>query len=87
MQNQNAQAWSLPPVGERPEFGNTVIPDGPGYVMPSPGALHGAFGKAIAELEHCRGREACVSGYAAQSQEAVFEAGLRALAAACLLTN
>ena len=51
MQNQNAQAWTLPPAGERPEFGATVIPDHPGYLMPSPVALHQAFHGALAELE------------------------------------
>jgi hypothetical protein len=79
MQNQNAQAWTLPPAGERPEFGATVIPDRPGYLMPSPVALHQAFHGAPFELEHRRGREPRKSGYAARSQEAVFEAGMRAL--------
>jgi hypothetical protein len=80
MQYENGTAWSPPPAQERPDFGTTSIPDGPGYLMPSPGALHLAFGNAIAELEHRRGRKPRSSGYAAQSQEAVFEAGLRALA-------
>jgi len=47
--------------------------------MPSPGALHRAFHEAIAELERGRGRAPRTSGYAARSQEAVFEAGLEAL--------
>ena len=80
MQHGNDAIWSSPtPAGERPEFGSTVIPDHPGYLMPSPGALHRAFETAIAELERGRGREPRRSGYAAKSQEAVFEAGLRAL--------
>ncbi len=49
--------------------------------MPSPGALHQAFGDALTELEHGRGREPRRSGYAALSQRAVYEAGLRALTA------
>jgi hypothetical protein len=80
MQHGNNAVWSSPtPAGERPEFGSTVIPDHPGYLMPSPGALHRAFETAIAELERGRGREPRRSGYAAQSQEAVYEAGMRAL--------
>ena len=80
MQHGNTAMWSSPtPAGERPEFGTTVIPNHPGYLMPSPGALHGAFETAIGELERGRGREPRRSGYAAKSQEAVFEAGLRAL--------
>jgi hypothetical protein len=79
MQRQNTEIWTVPPVGERPEFGATVIPNHPGYLMPSPVALHQAFHGALAELEHRRGREPRKSGYAAQSQEAVFEAGMRAL--------
>ena len=47
--------------------------------MPSPGALWQAFESALAELERSRGREPRRSGYAARSQEAVFEAGLAAL--------
>jgi hypothetical protein len=47
--------------------------------MPSPVALHQAFHGAPFELEHRRGREPRKSGYAARSQEAVFEAGMRAL--------
>lgn len=80
MQDGNSAIWSSPtPAGERPEFGSTVILDHPGYLMPSPGALHRAFETAIAELERGRGREPRRSGYAAQSQEAVYEAGMRAL--------
>jgi hypothetical protein len=80
MQHGNNAVWSSPtPAGERPEFGSTVIPDHPGYLMPSPGALHRAFETAIAELERGRGREPRRSAYAAQSQEAVYEAGMRAL--------
>jgi hypothetical protein len=80
MQHGNNAIWSSPaPAGERPEFGTTVIPDHPGYLMPTPGALHRAFETAIAELECGRGREPRKSGYAAQSQEAVFNAGMRAL--------
>jgi hypothetical protein len=80
MQHENTAIWSSPtPAGERPEFGTTVIPNHPGYLMPSPVALHRAFETAIAELEHSRGREPRRSGYAAKSQEAVFEAGLHAL--------
>ena len=72
--------WNSPtPAGERPEFGATIIPDHPGYLMPSPGDLERAFKIAIADLERGRGREPRKSGYAAQSQEAVFDAGLRAL--------
>jgi hypothetical protein len=47
--------------------------------MPSPGDLLRAFEAAIAELERSRGREPRMSGYAAQSQEAVYKAGMRAL--------
>ena len=80
MQDRNSAIWCSPtPAGERPEFGSTVIPDHPGYLMPSPGALHRAFETAIAELERGRGREPRRSGYAAQSQEAVYDAGMRAL--------
>jgi hypothetical protein len=77
---QHENAWKSPiPGGERPEFGTTVIPDHPGYLAPSPVALHRAFETAIAELERSRGREPRMSGYAAKSQEAVFDAGLSAL--------
>jgi hypothetical protein len=81
MQYDNGRAWSRPSAQERPEFGTTDVPEHPGYLMPSPGALHQAFGEALTELEHRRGREPRRSGYAARSQEAVFEAGLRALSA------
>jgi hypothetical protein len=47
--------------------------------MPSPGALQCAFETALTELERGRGLEPRKSGYAAKSQEAVFEAGMRAL--------
>jgi hypothetical protein len=47
--------------------------------MPSPVALWRAFESALAELERNRGREPRRSGYAAQSQKAVYEAGLSAL--------
>jgi hypothetical protein len=47
--------------------------------MPSPIALRRAFDSALRELEHGRGREPRRSGYAARSQEAVYEAGLAAL--------
>ena len=49
--------------------------------MPSPGALWDAFEVALIELERSRGREPRSSGYAARSQEAVYEAGLGALTA------
>jgi hypothetical protein len=80
MQHGNTAIWRSPtPAGERPEFGTTIIPDHPGYLAPSPGALHREFETALAELERGRGREPRRSGYAGQSQEAVFEAGLSAL--------
>ena len=80
MQHGNTAMWNSPtPAGERPEFGATIIPDHPGYLMPRPGDLERAFKIAIADLERGRGREPRKSGYAAQSQEAVFDAGLRAL--------
>lgn len=72
--------WSFPTAAEeRPDFGTTVIPDHPGYLMPSPGDLRSAFHRAVTELERVHGREPRSSGYAARSQEAVFEAGRRAL--------
>src|SRR6516164_5436072 len=80
MEHGNTEMWSSPtPAGEQPEFGTTLIPDHPGYLMPSPGDLHRAFHEALAELERGQGREPRTSGYAAQSQKAVFEAGTRAL--------
>ena len=56
-------------------------PDHPGQLSPSPVALWRAFEVALAELERSRGREPRRSGYAAQSQKAVYEAGLHALTA------
>jgi hypothetical protein len=80
MQYGNTTRWGSPtPVGEGPDFGTTLVPDHPGHLMPSPGALWQAFEAALGELEHRRGREPRRSGYAARSQEAVYEAGLRAL--------
>jgi hypothetical protein len=80
MQHENTTAWKSPtPASERPEFGTTVISDQPGRLMPSPGALHRAFETAITEIERSRGQKPRSAGYATQSQEAVFEAGLRAL--------
>ena len=82
MQYGNTTGLSAPiPVDEQPDFGTTPVPDHPGHLMPSPGALHEAFGDALTELEHGRGREPRRSGYAALSQRAVYEAGLRALTA------
>jgi hypothetical protein len=81
MQYASERSWSRPSAQERPEFGATVVPEHPGYLMPSPGALHQAFGDALTELERSRGREPRRSGYAAQSQKAVYEAGLHALTA------
>lgn len=72
--------WSSPTATEkRPDFGTTVIPDHPGYLTPSPGDLRPAFHQALTELERVHGREPRNSGYAARSQEAVYEAGRRAL--------
>jgi hypothetical protein len=81
MQHGNTMTWSSPtPAGEQPEFGTTTaILNHPGQLSPSPDALHHAFETAIAELERGRGLEPRTSGYAARSQEAVFEAGMRAL--------
>ena len=81
MQFGNTIGWSAPtPVGERPDFGTTEVPDHPGHLMPSPGALWRAFESALAELERHRDQEPRLSGYAARSQNAVYEAGLFALA-------
>jgi hypothetical protein len=80
MQHGNTKTWTFPtPAGEEPDFGTTIILNHPGQLSPSPVALHPAFETAIAQLERSRGREPRTSGYAAQSQEAVFEAGLDAL--------
>jgi hypothetical protein len=68
MQYGNTTTWSSP-IGEQPEFGTTVIPDHPGYLMPSPGVLHRAFHEALAELERGRGRKPRTSGYAAECRE------------------
>jgi hypothetical protein len=81
MQYENGTTWRPPSAREEPDFGTTAVPDHPGHLMPSPGALHQAFGEALTELEHRRGQEPRRSGYAGRSQEAVFEAGLRALSA------
>ena len=82
MQYGNTPGWGCPsPPGEQPDFGTTLVPDHPGQLMPSPVALSRAFESALAELERSRGREPRRSGYAALSQEAVYEAGLRALTA------
>ena len=82
MQYGNTPRWGCPsPPGEQPDFGTTPVPDHPGQLMPSPVALWRAFESALAELERSRGREPRRSGYAAQFQEAVYEAGLHALTA------
>jgi hypothetical protein len=82
MQYGNATGWGSPvPLGERVDFGTMQVPDHPGYLLPSPGALWEAFEVALEELERNRGREPRRSGYASHSQEAVYEAGLSALTA------
>src|SRR5262249_10296997 len=82
MQYGTTTEWGPPaPDGARADFGTTRAPDHPGHLMPSPGALHKAFSEALTELERSRGREPRRSGYAARSQEAVYEAGLSALTA------
>ena len=81
MQYEDGTTWRPLSAPEQPDFGTTAVPDHPGYLMPSPGALWQAFEVALAELERSRGREPRRSGYAARSQEAVYEAGLRALTA------
>jgi hypothetical protein len=81
MQYENRTAWRPPSAPEQPDFGATVVPDHPAYLMPSPVALHQAFSVALSELERSRGQEPRRSGYAAQSQEAVYKAGLGALTA------
>jgi hypothetical protein len=81
MQFDDERTWSPPSAQEQPDFGTTPVPDHPGQLSPGPGALWRAFEGALAELERNRGREPRRSGYAAQSQEAVYEAGLRAFTA------
>jgi hypothetical protein len=81
MQYESERTWSRPSAQEQPDFSTTPVPDDPGQLMPSPVALWRAFESALAELERSRGREPRRSGYAAQSQEAVYEAGLSALTA------
>ena len=81
MQYEDGTTWRPPSAPEQPDFGATAVPDHPGYLAPSPGALWQAFDAALGELEHGRGREPRRSGYAARSQKAVYEAGRRALTA------
>jgi hypothetical protein len=81
MQYEEATTWSPSSAQQQPDFGTAPVPDHPGQLSPGPGALWRAFETALAELEHHRGREPRRSGYAAQSQEAVYEAGLRAFTA------
>jgi hypothetical protein len=81
MQYEEGATWRPTSAQEQADFGTTPVPDHPGYLSPSPGALWQAFEVALAELERSRGREPRRSGYAARSQEAVYEAGLSALAA------
>jgi hypothetical protein len=81
MQYEDGTTWRPPSAPEQPDFGTVAVPDHPGHLMPSPGALHQAFSDALTELEHGRGREPHTSGYAARSQEAVYEAGIAALTA------
>ena len=81
MQYENGTPWRPLSAPEQPDFGTVAVPDHPGHLMPSPGALHQALSDALTELERSRGRKPRHSGYAARSQEAVYEAGLRALSA------
>jgi hypothetical protein len=81
MQYEEAATWSRSSAQEQPDFGSTPVPGHPGQLSPGPGALWRAFETALAELEHHRGREPRRSGYAALSQKAVYEAGLRAFTA------
>src|SRR5580704_11579994 len=81
MQYEDETTWRPTSVQEQPDFGNTPVPDYPGQLLPSPVALWQAFEVALAELERNRGQEPRRSGYAAQSQKAVYEAGLSALTA------
>ena len=81
MQYEAGTTWRPPSAPEQPDFGTTALPDHPGQLMPSPRALWDAFEVALAQLERNRGREPRRAGYAAQSQEAVYEAGLHALTA------
>jgi hypothetical protein len=78
MQYDDGTTWRPLSAPEQPDFGTVAVPDHPGHLMPSPGALHTAFHKAVEELERSRGGEPRRAGYAAKSQEAVFEAGLQA---------
>ena len=87
MQYEDGTTWRPSSAPEQPDFGTTAVPDHPGYLMPSPGALHTAFHKAVEELERSRGREPRRAGYAAKSQEAVFEAGLQAYCFASSVVN
>jgi hypothetical protein len=84
MQYENGTTWGPLSAPEQPDFGTTAAPDHPGHLAPSPLALWEAFEVALGELERSRGREPRRSGYAARSQEAVYEAGLHALSASVL---
>ena len=84
MQYEDGTTWRPLSPQEQPDFGTAAAPDHPGRLSPSPGALWEAFEVALEELEHRRGREPRRSGYAARSQEAVYEAGLHALSASVL---
>ena len=62
MQYEDGTTWRSLSPQEQPDFGATAVPDHPGYLAPSPGALWQAFEVALGELEHCRGREPRRSG-------------------------
>jgi hypothetical protein len=81
MQYEEGATWRPTSAQEQADFGTVPVPDHPGQLIPSPAALWDAFEVALAELERSRGREPRRSGYAALSQQAVYEAGLSALAA------
>jgi hypothetical protein len=80
MQYEDGTTWRPLSPQEQPDFGTAAAPDYPGHLAPSPLALWQAFEVALGELEHGRGRQPR-SGYAAVSQQAVYEAGLSALRA------
>src|SRR5262245_11458034 len=61
----------------------SVIPDQPGELMRSPGALQSLYVEAIAEIERARGRALGTGRYASQTRDSVFKAALGAFSDSC----
>ena len=64
--------------------GRSQVPEHPGYLAPSPGAMRTAYWKALEEIHHRRGTVVAQCGYAAEVQDQAYWAFYGALSDACV---